>query len=481
MLRGAPSTAIEWRLKQLRAIKKLLLENKDEITKAVQADLRRPETECILAETFSAVGEVDHAIENLASWMEPESVPTPLAQKPGTSEIRRDPVGVVLVISPWNFPINLCINPLTLALAAGNTVVIKPSEVSCHSANFLGRVLPRYLPSDAVKIVQGGVPETTALLEQRFDHIIYTGGGTVARVVMAAAARHLTPVTLELGGKSPVIVDKSADIDVTARRILFGKFLNCGQVCIAPDYVLVHKDVESQLLAAMKRTIRSWYGKDPAAIKASKDLGRIINARHFARVAKMVESHRGDIVEGGQLDESELYVAPTILSNPALDDMIMRDEIFGPVLPVIRVNDTNEAIRFIGERPKPLALYVFAGDSSIQEKVLQNTTSGGVAVNDTILHIANPNLPFGGVGDSGMGAYHGKIGFDIFSHKKGVKSTSTWLDPSARYPPYTDSKLRLVSMIVLGMPKVPGGKAGILGILVLLGLVASRFTRGSKL
>lgn len=435
----------------------------------------------MLAETYSAIGEVQHAIENVAKWMEPESVPTPMAQKPGTSEIRRDPVGVVLIVSPWNFPINLCIIPTALALAAGNTVVIKPSEVSCHSANFLGRVLPKYLPSDAVKVIQGAVPETSALLEQRFDHIIYTGGGSVGRIVMAAAARHLTPVTLELGGKSPVIVDKSANIDVAARRILFGKFLNCGQVCIAPDYVLVHKDVEAALLAALKATIQSWYGENPSAIKASKDLGRIINARHFSRVKQMVETHGGDLVVGGEVDESELYVAPTVISNPPLDSMVMRDEIFGPVLPVLRVNDVNEAIRFVNERPKPLALYIFAGDGAVQEKVLQNTSSGGVAVNDTILHIANPHLPFGGVGDSGMGAYHGKTGFDLFSHKKGVKSTSTWMDPSARYPPYTDSKLRMVSMIVLGMPKIPGGKAGILGILVVLGLVASRFARSSKL
>lgn len=432
-----------WRREQLQQLKKLLRENGQALVDAIHADLGRPEIEGWITDVTVTVAEIDVALKNLSRWMRPQKVSTPLNQQPAKAKIVREPLGVVLLIAPWNYPVQLLLSPLVGAIAAGNCAVLKPSEVSAHSSAALARLLPRYLDPECFAVIEGGVDETTALLRERFDHILYTGNGTVAKVVMEAAARHLTPVTLELGGKSPCIVDSEVDLSVAARRIVWGKFLNAGQTCIAPDYVLVHESREGELLDAMKATVHEFYGENP---KATPDFGRVINARHHRRLAALLGS--GEVVVGGETDESDCFIAPTILRNVAPDSPVMQDEIFGPILPVIAVPDVDAAIAFVNARPKPLALYVFTKRKEIEDRVVESTSSGGVCVNATIWHIANPGLPFGGVGPSGMGAYHGRDSFECFSHRKSVVSKSTTLDPKIAYPPYTKLKTSILKKLL---------------------------------
>ncbi|HKJ23429.1 MAG TPA: aldehyde dehydrogenase family protein [Myxococcota bacterium] len=427
---------LEWRRQQLERLLALLDDHGEEIVAALQADLRKPELEAWAADVGSVRSEAKRAIKKLARWTRPQRVGgLPLL---GRSFIVHEPLGVVLIISPWNYPVQLLLSPLVGAIAAGNAVVLKPSEVTPHVSAVLARRVPDYLDPDAIALVEGGVEETTALLAERFDHIFYTGNGTVGRIVMEAAAKHLTPVTLELGGKSPCIVDDDVDVDVTARRIAWGKFMNAGQTCIAPDYVLVHEGCEDDLVEALGRAIREFYGDDP---KASADFARIVNGRHQKRVARLLKD--GDVVVGGQADESQNYVAPTLLRNVSPDSDAMREEIFGPVLPILKVKDVAEAIRFVNEREKPLALYVFSNDERVQQEVLDRTSSGGACVNGTILHLANPELPFGGVGPAGMGAYHGRHSFETFSHRKSVLRRKLKRDPKFMYPPYGKLKTRM--------------------------------------
>jgi aldehyde dehydrogenase (NAD+) len=433
----------EWRRAQLDRIVALIDAHTDEFLAALKADLGKPEIEARVTDLSIVKAEALAAKKHLARWMRAEKVKTPLNVQPASSRIVREPLGVVLIIAPWNYPVQLLLSPLIGAIAAGNCVVLKPSEVAVRTSALLGRLIPQYLDTDAIATIEGGVDETTALLRERFDHILYTGNGAVARVVMAAAAKHLTPVTLELGGKSPCIVDQHVDIEVAARRIVWGKFLNAGQTCIAPDYVLVHESREGELLAAMTKTLREFYGDDP---KQTPDYGRIINERHHRRLAVLLKD--GEVVTGGQADESERYIAPTILRNVKPDAPVMLDEIFGPILPVLRVHDIDEAIRFVNQREKPLALYVFTSDAATEQAVLSQTSSGGACVNATIFHLANPELPFGGVGPSGMGAYHGRSSFELFSHHKSVLVKSTRLDPRMAYPPYTAFKTRLLKRLL---------------------------------
>jgi aldehyde dehydrogenase (NAD+) len=320
---------------------------------------------------------------------------------------------------------------------------VKPSEVAPATSALIAAELPRYVDRDAIRVIEGGVAETTELLAQRFDHIFYTGNGAVGRVVMTAAAKHLTPVTLELGGKSPTIVDRSANLEVTAKRICWGKFSNAGQTCVAPDYILAHEEIHERLLDVLATTIRSFYGDDP---QRSADYGRIVNARHHRRLAALLGS--GKVVVGGKLDESDRYIAPTVLRDVPADSPVMADEIFGPILPVLSVGTIDEAVSFINQRPKPLALYVFAEDASVQQSVIDRTTSGGASVNHTWMHLANHDLPFGGVGESGMGAYHGRATFDVFSHKRSVLSKPTSLDAPVMYPPYDDTKKKLLRFLL---------------------------------
>eukprot|EP00947_MAST-08B_sp_MAST-8B-sp1_P004770 g4770.t1 len=439
---------VEFRKAQLRALRQGILDHKEAIYAAMHADLRRPKTEILTGEIVSSVGDIDHALKGIDAWAEPESVSHPLMHAPGKSIRVPQPKGVALVIGAWNFPFQLVFAPLVGAICAGCACVVKPSEVSPASAKVVEKIMHEYLDTRAYRAVQGAVAETSALLECRWDHIFYTGNAFVARIVMKAAAKHLTPVTLELGGKSPVIVDKEVNLDVAARRIVNGKFMNNGQICVAPDYVLVHKDVEAELLAKMKANVEKFFGRDA---QQSDSIARIVNERHFDRVSKLLQSHGGQIVTGGleQADRSDNYVPPTIIHEPSPDSAIMTEEIFGPVLPVLSVQSTDEAVDFVNGREPPLAMYVYSSNTANTDDILSRTSSGGALVNDCIMHLTNPELPFGGVGASGMGAYHGKASFDTFTHHRSIMYKGTWPD-LPRYPPYDDSKLATLEKLTIG-------------------------------
>ena len=436
------TTPYDWRVRTLERLRTLLEEREERLLDALAADFGKPRTEAWLTEIGFTIGDINHTLANLPGWMRPERVPTPVAFKPGTSHIVSEPVGVVCVIAPWNYPVQLLLVPVVAAIAAGNAVVAKPSELAPNTAAELVDLLDA-LRDPAVVAVQGGVAETTELLAQRFDHILYTGNSRVARIVMRAAAEHLTPVTLELGGKSPAIVSRHANVKVATKRIAWGKFVNAGQTCIAPDYVLVERPVHDELVKAIGEAVTEFYGSDP---QASSDFTRIVNQPHFHRLEKLL--HDGTVAVGGTSDADTRYIAPTVLTGITRDDQVMHEEIFGPILPVIAVDSLAEAVEFVNvgsaQGDKPLALYTFSEHDAENDAVLAGATSGGACVNGTLLHISNPHLPFGGVGESGTGAYHGKFGFDTFSHHRSVHSRSTKLDPALMYPPYTAKKAKLL-------------------------------------
>jgi aldehyde dehydrogenase (NAD+) len=433
---------IESRRVQLRRLRALFVEQEGRLIEALVVDVGKPRIEAYTTEIAFTINEIDHTLKHLDSWTKPNKVKVPLTFKPGSATLRPEPLGTVCIIAPWNYPVQLLFAPLVPALAAGNTAVLKPSEVTPTVAALVEELVPRYFDASTVAVVTGAVDETTALLEQRFDHIFYTGNGTVGRIVMRAAAEHLTPVTLELGGKSPAIVAADANIEVAAKRIAWAKFLNAGQTCVAPDYVLVDERVEDQLTSALAAAVTSFYGDDP---RQSNDYARIVNERHHDRLMKLLEAGGYDAtVIGGTGDRASRYLAPTVLAGVKPDAAVMDDEIFGPILPVIAVGDVDEAIRFVNDREKPLALYAFSSDDDTLEHVVVNTSAGGVTLNHAVLHLAVPDLPFGGVGESGMGAYHGKAGFDTFSHLKAVLAKPTRPDPALMYPPYTNLKKRIL-------------------------------------
>jgi aldehyde dehydrogenase (NAD+) len=434
---------LSWRRAQLDGMRKLLEDNSEQLLAALAADLGKPAAEGWVTDIGFTIGEIKLLQKNLRKWTRPERVSTPIVALPGSSHRVAEPLGVVAIISPWNYPIQLLLSPAAGAIAAGNSVVLKPSEIAPHTSTVITELIHRYLDPDAVQVIEGGVAETTELLAQRFDHIFYTGNGRIGRVVMEAAAKHLTPVTLELGGKSPTIVDATANLRVAARRIAWGKFLNAGQTCIAPDYLLVDKKVASTFIGELRAAIKEFYGDDP---KQSGDYARIVNGHHFNRLTSMLES--GSVVIGGETDANTKYIAPTVLADVNVSAPVMQDEIFGPILPMVEIDNVAEAIAFINSKPHPLALYVFSEDDRAIDAVIERTTAGGVTVNGTILHISNPNLPFGGVGESGMGAYHGKSSIDIFQHRKPVLRKSTKVDPSIAYPPYTEKKMKLIRKAV---------------------------------
>jgi aldehyde dehydrogenase (NAD+) len=434
--------SIDWRIRQLDGLGRLLTENEQALVVALRADVGKPEPEAFMAEVLAMRAELVTVKKKLRSWMRPQRVSTPLLMRPGKSRLVCEPLGVVLIIGPWNYPLGLVMSPLIGALAAGNCVVVKPSEVSPATSALLAQLLPAYVDDRAIRVVEGGAAETTELLRERFDHIFYTGNGVVGRIVMEAAAKHLTPVTLELGGKSPCIIDRTCHLEVSIRRIVWGKFYNAGQTCVAPDYLLVHDAVYDAVLERLRATLRAFYGDDP---KRSADFGRIVNERHHRRLVKLLQS--GTVVVGGEHDERERYIAPTVLRDVPPDAPVMAEEIFGPILPVLRVTDSDEAISFVNARPKPLALYLFASDKELQARVINRTSSGGVTINHAWVHLAIPGLPFGGVGESGMGAYHGKATFETFSHRKGVLYKPTALDPSFFYPPYKESTMKWIKRL----------------------------------
>jgi aldehyde dehydrogenase (NAD+) len=433
---------LAWRRTQLAAIQRMLQEHESDFSEALRLDLNKSRHESFLSETGFVIEEAKYARRHLARWMRGSRVRTPMMAQPGRSRIVPEPKGVVLIIAPWNYPLSMVLAPLVAALAAGNTAVVKPSEISRHTSAALARILPRYLDPEAVAVVEGGVAETTELLEQRFDHILYTGNERVARIVMAAAARYLTPVTLELGGKCPCLVAADAELDVAASRIVWGKFLNAGQTCVAPDHVLVQREAAAPLLDALVRRIREFYGDDAAA---SPDYGRIVSERHAARFEQLLAGQR--IHYGGRLDVPNRYVEPTIVLDPPPESALMQEEIFGPVLPVIAVDDMNAAMRMVAARPKPLALYVFTRDEALADAARDSISAGTVCINDAVIFMVSPELPFGGVGASGMGRYSGWYGFETFSHMKPVMTRSFRFDTSIRYPPYNDTKARLLKLV----------------------------------
>ncbi|MER6241633.1 aldehyde dehydrogenase family protein [Streptomyces griseorubiginosus] len=414
--RSGRTKPVEWRTTQLRRLRELLTENGTELAAALHADLGKSSTEAFRTEIDFTIREIDHTLDHLTDWLRPESAPVPAhLGADATAWTQYDPLGVVLVIAPWNYPAQLLLAPVVGALAAGNAVVAKPSELAPATSAAIARLVPAYLDTDAVAVVEGGVPETTALLAERFDHIFYTGNGTVGRIVLRAAAEHLTPVTLELGGKSPAFVDRDADLAVVADRLVRGKFLNAGQTCVAPDYVLTDPETAAALEPLFVKAVETLYGADPAA---SGEYGRIINERHFDRLTGLLDS--GRTVVGGQSDRTAKYIAPTVLADVDPEAPVMREEIFGPILPIVTVDGLDAAIDFINDRDKPLALYVFTDSETTRGRIADETSSGGLGYGLPLAHLTVSDLPFGGVGESGMGNYHGRYSIETFSHRKAI-------------------------------------------------------------
>ncbi|KAL6870815.1 hypothetical protein ACP4OV_014663 [Aristida adscensionis] len=448
--RAGRTRPAEWRAAQLRALVRMIEEKEDDISAALHADLAKPHMESYLHEISLAKSACKFALKGMKNWVKPEKVPAAITTFPSTAQIVPEPLGVVLIISAWNYPFLLSIDPVIGAIAAGNAVVLKPSEIAPATSSLFAKLLPEYVDNSCIKVVEGGVPETTALLEQRWDKIFYTGNGTIARIVMTAAAKHLTPVALELGGKCPVIVDSDVDLHVTVKRIAVGKWgCNNGQACIAPDYIITTKSFAPKLLDSLKKVLERFYGKDPLQ---SADLSRIVNSKHFQRLTNLIEDKKvaDKIVCGGQTDEKQLKIAPTILLDVPLDAEIMTEEIFGPILPIMTVEKIEESIDLVNSKSKPLAAYLFTKNKKLQDNFVSNVTAGGMLVNDIALHLANPHLPFGGVGDSGMGSYHGKFSFDCFSHKKAVLIRGFGGEATARYPPYTQEKQKILRGLING-------------------------------
>ena len=444
LFRSEATRGLAYRRDRLLKLKVALEANEEKAFQALRADLGKPVHEAYAAEVGLLYEEINHALKHLGSWMTPERRGTPLALWPSRGARYPEPLGTVLIIAPWNYPLQLAISPLIGAIAAGCTVVLKPSEVSTATAALLEELCHQAFGDDGlVTVVQGGPEVSQHLLAEKWDLVFFTGSTRIGQVVMEAAAKHLTPVVLELGGKSPCIVDEDTDIAVTARRIAWGKAFNAGQTCVAPDYVLVHRAVKQPLLDALGAAFRDFFGSDPAK---SPDYGRIINARHFARLVGLMRG--GRVVIGGQTDEATRFIAPTVLTDVDLTHPLMQEEIFGPLLPVIEVPTLEAAIRFVNERPKPLALYHFSRSSENTEEVLRRVTAGGAVVNDCIVQFATTTLPFGGVGPSGTGACHGKAGFDAFTHYKSVVKKPFLMDFKVRYPPYSTTSLAVLKRLI---------------------------------
>lgn len=427
---------IHFRLRQLAKLKEAIASRQDKILEALKADLGKPPLEGCFE--LAVLRDIGYAQKNLRKWVKPQAVNTGIELFPSLSRIYPEPLGVVLIIGPWNYPFSLMISPLIGAIAAGNCVILKPSEYAPNTSRLLAELISDTFPPEYIAVIEGGVEVAQELLQCKFDHIFFTGGTRVGKIVMEAAAKHLTPVTLELGGKSPCIVDNEVQLLETAKRITWGKFINAGQTCIAPDYVLAHKDIKSQLIEAIKQCIRDFYGENPAL---SPDYARIVNLKQWERLVALLAD--GTIITGGQYSREDRYIAPTILDEVNPHSPIMQEEIFGPILPILSYNTLEEAIEFVNNRPKPLALYFFSKNRKKQETILRETSSGGVCINETILHVGVTELPFGGVGDSGIGKYHGKATFDTFSHYKSVLIRPFWPDFSWRYPPYSQKALQL--------------------------------------
>lgn len=433
----------ESRRRALLTLKNAILRHKKELAEALYADLGKSEMESYMCETGSALSELSWMLRHLKGLIRDKTVSTPLAQFAARSFRSPSPYGTVLVMSPWNYPVLLTLDPLIDALAAGNTVIVKPSAYAPSTSFLLKKMIEESFPSEYVAVITGGRAENQALLKQHFDKIFFTGGSIVGRQVLKSAAEYLTPVTLELGGKSPCIVDKSAQIPLAARRIVFGKYLNCGQTCVAPDYVLCHRDIQDELVFAIKKEIIRQFGRHPLA---NPNYGKIINERHFHRILGLIDPHK--LVWGGEHDDKNLRIAPSVMTNVTWKDAVMQEEIFGPILPILTYQSLEQAIRSVESHPHPLALYLFSEDKGVQKKVLSRCRFGGGCINDTIIHLASSAMPFGGVGESGMGCYHGKEGFLEFSHTRSIVDKKTWMDLPVRYQPYSRLKAQMLKLFL---------------------------------
>ena len=434
---------VSFRLSQLQKLKDGIRRYEEKLDQALEADLGKSRMESYMCEVGLTLSELTWMQKHLRSLVREKRVATPLAQFAARSFRSPSPYGTVLIMSPWNYPVLLTLGPLIDTIAAGNTVVIKPSAYAEHTSAVLKEMLKECFPSEYVAVVAGGRAENKALLEQRFDKIFFTGGKTVGREVLRHAAEYLTPVTLELGGKSPCIVDKSAKIPLAAKRIVFGKYLNCGQTCVAPDYILCDRTVSDELILALQKEITAQFGEDPLK---NPDYGKIINRKHYDRIMGLIDPDK--VVCGGCGDGQSLRIAPTIMKNVTFSDTVMGEEIFGPVLPILTYDTLEEAIDIVEEHPHPLALYLFSEDKGAQKKVLELCHFGGGCINDTIIHLATSAMPFGGVGESGMGGYHGKTGFETFSHFRSIVDKKTWMDLPIRYQRYSRMKERLLRVFL---------------------------------
>lgn len=434
---------VSFRLSQLQKLKDGIRRYEEKLDQALEADLGKSRMESYMCEIGLTLSELTWMQKHLRSLVREKRVATPLAQFAARSFRSPSPYGTVLIMSPWNYPVLLTLEPLIDAIAAGNTVVIKPSAYAEHTSAVLKEMLKECFPSEYVAVVTGGRAENKALLEQRFDKIFFTGGKTVGREVLRHAAEYLTPVTLELGGKSPCIVDKSAKIPLAAKRIVFGKYLNCGQTCVAPDYILCDRTVYAELILALQKEITTQFGEDPLK---NPDYGKIINQKHYDRIMGLIDADK--VVCGGCGDGQSLRIAPTIMKNVTFSDTVMGEEIFGPVLPILTYDTLEEAINIVEEHPHPLALYLFSEDKGAQKKVLELCHFGGGCINDTIIHLATSAMPFGGVGESGMGGYHGKTGFETFSHFRSIVDKKTWMDLPIRYQRYSRMKEKLLRVFL---------------------------------
>lgn len=440
---SANTLEYDFRLKQLKNLRDTIKSKESNIIKALKLDLKKPKFEAYTGEVGIVYQELNHAIKNLKSWMKAKKVSTPLYLQPSRSYIYPQAKGVVLIISPWNYPFQLAISPLVGAIAAGNTIIIKPSNKSTYTSQIIGEIIRESFPEEYISVLEGPGSEVVDPLikSYKFDHIFFTGSIPVGKNIMKLAAKHLTPVTLELGGKSPLIVHRDADLDNAAKKITWSKFYNAGQTCISPDYLLVDKSIKGELVKKIKEYILKYYGQDK-----KDNLSRIINKDRFNKLIDLMND--GNILEGGKYDIEDRYISPTLIDGVGLDDNIMKEEIFGPILPILEYEDINEVREIISHNPDPLALYLFTRDRDLEEYIIENISFGGGCINHAISHLINPNLPFGGVGYSGMGQYHSKYSFDEFSHEKSIFKSPGKLEPNLIYPPYSDRKLKIAKQFM---------------------------------
>lgn len=434
---------LEFRKEALKKIQKILIENEPKFIEALQKDLGKPELEAVSTETSYLKGEAEDALKNLKAWAAPKKISTPLVLQPAKSFIHSEPYGTTLIIAPWNYPLQLALSPLIGAIAAGNTAILKPSEVTVHTQKLLVDLISQNFSDEYIACIGGGLAESQALLEEKYDFIFFTGSTRVGRIVMQKAAKHLTPVCLELGGKSPCIVEDDIDIATAAKRIVWGKFMNAGQTCVAPDYLCINRKIAEKFIKELKSTIEAFYS---AKALESTSLARIVNQDHFDRLEKLLK--QSEIVAGGKTDRNSLRIEPTLIGNTKWTDPIMEEEIFGPLLPMMVYDNVEDVLATIRSRPKPLAFYLFTKNKTLQNEVARTMPFGGACFNDCIIHLANSNLPFGGIGESGIGGYHGRHSFECFSHKKSVLKKPFALDAAMRYPPYTASKLKLLKFFL---------------------------------